>query len=84
MGTLKECERILLEREVGELCPNLKFQRFYKPKSRGTWQIDTEDHLKFQCPAQSGKVPEECKKYQSYCAYLLTSNELLKGFDSVY
>lgn len=84
MGPLNEKERRILEREVGEVCPNLEFSRFYKRAGTGAWQIDTEDYLKFQCPAQSGKIPDECEPYKAYCSFMLKNNELLQGFDSVY
>ncbi|MBI3036107.1 hypothetical protein HYY71_07345 [Candidatus Woesearchaeota archaeon] len=84
MGPLKKHERKFLEREIGELCPKLEFMRYYHPAGLGYWQNETEDFLKFQCPAQNGDIPDECMKYKSYCTYMLANNELLKGFDSVY
>ena len=84
MGILNAQERKILEREVGELCPRLEFTRFYKPKGLGLWQIDTEDYLKFRCPAKDGKIPSECETYRTYCAFMLENNDLLRGFDLVY
>lgn len=81
MGPLNEKERKILEREVGEVCPNLEFSCFYKRAGTGAWQTDTEDYLKFQCPAQSGKIPKECEVYKGYCSFMLKNNELLQGFD---
>ena len=79
MRVLNEQERKMLEGEVGDLCPNLEFARFYKPKGLGAWQVDVQDYIKFHCPAKDGNIPKECEAYRSYCAFMLENNELIRG-----
>ena len=85
MGPLTKRQKERLEMEIGhEICPRLEFMRFYKPAGTGLWQIKTEDILRFQCSAQSGKTQNECGEYKTFCAFLLENNKILLGFDSVY